>query len=121
MQAGTILSKDDLSVARVLSTGRPATGFDALRGTQDSGRDDARELIYRRADGGERAGQDGQGAILTIRDGPVALTADVIARTGGGMGEPVTVYNAQTNKILSGVVTGPDRKSNSMLPGGDAE
>jgi len=60
----------------------------------------------------------GSGAIFVVHDGPVALTADVIARTGGGLGESVTVYNAQTNRILSGTVTGPDRVE-LVLPGGE--
>jgi flagella basal body P-ring formation protein FlgA len=46
------------------------------------------------------------------------LTADVVARTGGGLGDSVTVYNAETNKLLSGTVTGPDRVE-LVLPGGD--
>ena len=62
----------------------------------------------------------GSGAILIVRDGPVALTADVIARTGGGLGESVTVYNAQTRKLLSGTVIGPDRVE-LVLPGGEPE
>jgi flagella basal body P-ring formation protein FlgA len=62
--------------------------------------------------------KSGAGVILVIHDGPVALTADVVARTDGGLGETVTVYNAKTNKILSGTVTGPDRVELD-LPGED--
>ena len=56
-----------------------------------------------------------------MRDGPVSLTADVIARTGGGLGESVTVYNEQTNRILSGTVTGPNRVELTLPEGEEAE
>ena len=62
--------------------------------------------------------RSGSGVILIVRDGPVALTADVIARTDGGLGDEVTVYNAKTNKVLSGTVTGPNRVE-LQLPGED--
>jgi len=50
----------------------------------------------------------GSSIVFIVHDGPVALSADVIARTGGGMGDIVSVYNPQTRTALSGVVTGPN-------------
>lgn len=120
LQAGTILTKDDLAVARVLSNGRPPVDFDALVGRKIRAATTRGSLIYPEQTMVNELVKIGQGAILIIRDGPVALTADVVARTAGGMGDTVTVYNSQTNKILSGVVTGPAQVELD-LPGGDAE
>jgi len=60
----------------------------------------------------------GQAAILVVRDGPVALTVDVVARTGGAVGDTVTVFNPQTQKAIAAVVTGPNRVE-LTLPGGE--
>ena len=60
----------------------------------------------------------GQAAILLVRDGPVALTVDVVARTGGAVGDTVTVFNPQTQKAIAAVVTGPNRVE-LTLPGGE--
>jgi hypothetical protein len=103
LSPGTLLGPDDLTLARVLSNGRPAVAVAALVVEQTA----VNELV-----------KAGAGAILVVHDGPVALTADVIARSGGGLGESVTVYNAQTNRLLSGVVTGPNRVE-IVLPGGE--
>ena len=62
----------------------------------------------------------GSTVVLIVRDGPVALSADVVARTAGGMGDVVAVYNPQTKKALSGVVTGPNRVE-LTLPAGASE
>jgi flagella basal body P-ring formation protein FlgA len=51
----------------------------------------------------------GQPAILVVHDGGVALAADVVARTGGAVGDIVTVFNPTTQKALAAVVTGPSR------------
>jgi len=60
----------------------------------------------------------GQAAILVIHDGPVSLMADVIARTGGAIGDTVTVVNLQTQRAVAGIVTGPNRVE-LTLPGGE--
>ena len=62
----------------------------------------------------------GQAAILVIHDGTVALMADVIARTGGAIGDTVTVVNPQTQKAIAAVVTGPNRVE-LTLPGGNSQ
>jgi flagella basal body P-ring formation protein FlgA len=51
----------------------------------------------------------GSTVVLIVRDGPVALAADVVARNSGGLGDTVAVYNPGTKKALTGVVTGPNR------------
>ncbi len=49
----------------------------------------------------------GSTVVFIVRDSGVAVTADAIARTGGGLGDQVFVFNTSTHKALSGVVTGP--------------
>jgi flagella basal body P-ring formation protein FlgA len=51
----------------------------------------------------------GSPVVLIVHDGSVALAADVIARTSGGLGETVTVYDEGARKMLSGLVTAPSR------------
>jgi flagella basal body P-ring formation protein FlgA len=113
-----LLTADDLTTARVLSNGRPAVAVASLVGRKLRAATTRGAQIFYEQTGVNQLVKAGSGAILIVRDGPVALTADVIARTGGGLGESVTVYNAQTNRILSGTVTGPDRVE-LVLPGGD--
>jgi flagella basal body P-ring formation protein FlgA len=117
---GAILGPDDLTLARVLSNGRPSVDLGSLVGRKIRAATPRGAVIFVEQTSVNELVKAGSGAILVVHDGPVALTADVIARTGGGLGESVTVYNAQTNKLLSGVVTGPDRVE-LVLPGGDSE
>src|SRR6202035_2219804 len=100
---------DDLVLARVLSNGRPAVDLNSLVGRKIRMATPRGAAIFVEQNSVNELVKAGSGAILVVRDGPVVLTADVIARTGGGLGESVTVYSAQTKKLLSGTVTGPDR------------
>jgi flagella basal body P-ring formation protein FlgA len=106
---GLLLTADDVTVARVLSNGRPTVDPTVLLGRKIRSATARGAQIFIEQTAVNELVKAGSGAILVVHDGPVALTADVIARTGGGLGESVTVYNAQTNRILSGTVTGPDR------------
>jgi flagella basal body P-ring formation protein FlgA len=115
---GTLLAPADLTTARVLSNGRPAVDIAALAGRKLRAATPAGAQIFVEQTSVNELVKAGSGAILIVRDGSVALTADVVARTGGGLGDSVTVYNAETNKLLSGTVTGPDRVE-LVLPGGD--
>jgi flagella basal body P-ring formation protein FlgA len=117
---GAILGADDLTLARVPSNGRPSVDVASLLGRKIRAATPRGAVIFVEQTMINELVKAGSGAILVVHDGPVSLTADVIARTGGGLGESVTVYNAQTNKVLSGTVTGPDRVELS-LPGGDTE
>lgn len=117
---GAILGEGDLTLARVLSNGRPAVDIASLTGRKIRAATPRGAIVFVEQTAVNELVKAGTGAILVVRDGPVALTADVIARTGGGLGESVTVYNAQTNRILSGIVVGPDRVE-LVLPGGDTE
>jgi len=115
---GALLGNNDLTLARVLSNGRPAVDIVSLVGRKIRAATPRGAQIFVEQTAVNELVKAGSGAILVVRDGPVSLTADVIARTGGGLGESVTVYNAQTNRILSGIVTGPDRVE-LVLPGGE--
>jgi flagella basal body P-ring formation protein FlgA len=115
---GALLATEDLTVARVLSNGRPSVDVTALVGRRIRSATPRGAQIFFEQTAVNELVKAGSGAILVVHDGPVALTADVIARTGGGLGESVTVYNAQTNRLLSGIVTGPDRVE-LVLPGGE--
>jgi flagella basal body P-ring formation protein FlgA len=117
---GAILGPEDLTLARLLANGRPAVDLTALVGRKVRAATPRGAALFVEQTSVNELVKAGAGAILIIRDGPVALTADVIARSGGGLGESVTVYNAQTRKILTGTVTGPDRVE-LVLPGGDPE
>ncbi len=115
---GELLTADDLTVARVPANGRPSVDVGVLVGRKLRAATSRGAQIFVEQTGINQIVKAGSGAILVVHDGPVALTADVIARTGGGLGESVTVYNAQTNKVLNGTVTGPDRVE-LTLPGGE--
>jgi flagella basal body P-ring formation protein FlgA len=117
---GTLLSPDDVTLSRVLSNGRPAVDVASLVGRMLRAATPRGAEIFVEQTSVNQLVKAGSGAILVVRDGPVALIADVVARTGGGLGESVIVYNSQTNKLLSGTVTGPDRVE-LTLPGEDGE
>ena len=115
---GAILVPDDLTMQRVLSTGRPGVDIGALAGRRMRVAANHGALVFVEQTAIVDLVKSGAGVILIVRDGPVSLTADVIARNDGGLGESVTVYNAKTNKVLSGTVTGPNRVE-LALPGED--
>jgi flagella basal body P-ring formation protein FlgA len=117
---GAILTADDLVLQRVLANGRPAVDVNALIGRKIRAATPRGAAIFVEQTGVNELVKAGSGVILVVRDGPVVLTADVTARTGGGLGESVTVYSGQTKKLLSGIVTGPDRVE-LVLPGGETE
>jgi flagella basal body P-ring formation protein FlgA len=117
---GAILGSGDLTLSRVLSNGRPSVEVASLTGRKIRSATSRGAVIFVEQTSVNELVKAGSGAILVVRDGPVALTADVIARTGGGLGESVTVYNSATNKLLSGTVIGPDRVE-LVLPGGETE
>jgi flagella basal body P-ring formation protein FlgA len=106
---GAILTADDLTLARLPYTGRPGQDIASLLGRKLRAAAYHGAPVYSEQTGVNEIVHAGSGVILVVHDGPVSLTADVVARTGGGLGDSVTVYNAKTNKILSGTVTGPDR------------
>jgi flagella basal body P-ring formation protein FlgA len=115
---GTVLAPEDLAMARVASTGRPAVGVDVLVGRRLNVATAVGAALYVEETMPNAVVKAGQAAILVIHDGIVALVADVIARTGGAIGDTVTVVNPQTQKAIAAVVTAPNRVE-LTLPGGE--
>jgi flagella basal body P-ring formation protein FlgA len=107
MVPGTVLSADDLEMARVPYMGRPGNGIDALVGRKVQGSVLKGQPVTIDTTTVNQIVKAGSTVILIVRDNGVAVSADVIARTSGGLGDQVSVYNASTNKALSGTVTAP--------------
>jgi flagella basal body P-ring formation protein FlgA len=117
---GAVIARDDVALARVASNGRPAVGTDTLVGRKLNAATPKGAPLYVEQTVANTVVKAGQAAILVIHDGPVALTADVIARTGGALGDTVTVVNPQTQKAIAAIVTGPNRVE-LTLPGGEQQ
>jgi flagella basal body P-ring formation protein FlgA len=107
MVPGTVLSADDLTMARVPSQGRPGNGIDVLLGRKLTSSLLKGQPVTIAATTENQIVKAGATVVLIVRDGAVQVTADAIARTSGGLGDQVSVYNPSTNKALSGTVTGP--------------
>jgi len=105
---GTVLSAGDLAMARVPFTGRPGNGIDALVGRKVTGSLLKGQPVRIEATTVNQIVKAGSTVVLVVRDSGVQVTADVIARTSGGLGDEVSVYNPSTNKALSGTVTAPN-------------
>jgi flagella basal body P-ring formation protein FlgA len=114
---GAVLSAADLALARIAANGRPAIGGESLIGRRLNVATAKGAPLYVEQTVPDLLVKAGQAAILVIRDGMVALTADVVARTGGALGDTVTVLNPQTQKAIAAIVTGPNRVE-LTLPGG---
>jgi flagella basal body P-ring formation protein FlgA len=115
---GAVLAECDLALARVASNGRPAVGTDVLVGRKLTSATVKGAPLYVEQTVPDTIVKAGQAAILMVHDGPVALTVDVVARTGGAVGDTVTVFNPQTQRAIAAVVTGPNRVE-LTLPGGE--
>jgi flagella basal body P-ring formation protein FlgA len=115
---GAVLADSDLALARVASNGRPAVGTDVLVGRKLMSATVKGAPLYVEQTVPDTVVKAGQAAILMVRDGGVALTVDVVARTGGAIGDTVTVFNPQTQRAIAAVVTGPNRVE-LTLPGGE--
>jgi flagella basal body P-ring formation protein FlgA len=115
---GRVLAESDLALARIASNGRPAVGVDVLVGRKLSSATAKGAPLYVEQTVPDTVVKPGQAAILLVRDGIVVLTVDVVARTGGAIGDTVTVFNPQTHKAIAAVVTGPNRVE-LVLPGGE--
>jgi len=105
---GTVLTPGDLATQRVPSYGRAGIDPAALIGRQLHTTVARGAVVYVEQTGLPLLVRAGQPALLIVRDGGVSLSADVVARTGGALGESVSVWDPQTQRALSGVVTGPN-------------
>jgi flagella basal body P-ring formation protein FlgA len=106
---GAVLTPADLVLARVAWNGRPAVGTDVLVGRKLRAATPKGAPLYVEQTAPDDVVKAGQPAILVVHDGGVALAADVVARTGGAVGDVVTVVNPSTQKALAATVTGPSR------------
>ena len=115
---GRVLAESDLALARIASNGRPAVGLEVLVGRKLNSATVKGAPLYVEQTVPDTVVKPGQAAILLVRDGIVVLTVDVVARTGGAIGDTVTVFNPQTHKAIASVVTGPNRVE-LVLPGAE--
>ena len=113
---GTVLTSADVAMGRVPFAGRQPNGTQVLVGRKTIAAYVKGQSIFIESTSVDQIVKAGSTVIMVVHDGDVRLTADVIARTGGGLGDQVSVFNPQTNKQLSGVVTGPG-KVELELPG----
>jgi len=118
--AGTLLAADDLVMQRVPFTGRNGNGIDTLVGRRANGTFLKGQPVTLESTLVNQLVKAGSTVILIVRDGGVSLTADVIARTGGGLGDQVYVWNPSTQKALSAVVTAPNTVELDITEGDSA-
>jgi flagella basal body P-ring formation protein FlgA len=104
---GTVLSADDVTTARVPFTGVAPNGVDVLIGRQVDSAVLKGQPVRVLSTSVNQIVKAGSTIVFIVRDSGVAISADAIARTGGGLGDQVFVYNPSTHKALSGIVTGP--------------
>ena len=114
---GSRLDAGDVTIARVPFSGHFSNGTNVLVGRRILGEITAGQPVYLDRTQTDQIVKPGATVIMIVRDGGVSLVADVVARTGGGLGDQVSVYNASTNKMLSGTVIGPDRVELNIDPG----
>ncbi len=120
LQAGAVLTNEDVTIGRVESNGRPPVETAMLLGRKLNVGVGGGKPLYFEQTGINQLVTPGQPVVYILHDGPVSISADVVARSGGGMGQMVAVYNPTTRKALSGIVTGPGQVEYT-LPGGDAQ
>jgi flagella basal body P-ring formation protein FlgA len=108
LAAGDVLGPDDLSYARLPFNGRPGLDIATFVGRKVRAVIARGEVVYPELTAVNEIVRAGMPALLIVHDGPVRLAADVVARTSGGLGDSVTIFNPQTGRALSGVVTGPN-------------
>lgn len=108
LPAGTVLGPDDLTSGRMPFSGRPDIDVETVVGRKIRAAVAGGAVVLPEMTTVNVIVRAGMPAVLIVHDGPVRLAADVIARTSGGLGEYVTVFNPQTQRALSGVVTGPN-------------
>jgi len=118
---GTVLQAGDVTMARVPFIGRLQNGTQVLVGRRTIAAVVSGQPIYIESTSADQIVKPGATVILIIRDGGVAVMSDVIARTGGGLGDMVLLYNPVTNKQLSGIVTGPGRVELQISGGDDSQ
>jgi len=107
--AGTVLEPGDVAMARVPSNGRLPNGTKVLIGRKIFEAFRKGQPIAIEETATNQIVKPGSMVVFIVNDGGVSVVTEVLARTGGGLGDEVSVYNSATNKMLSGTVIGPDR------------
>jgi flagella basal body P-ring formation protein FlgA len=107
--AGTVIAADDVTMARVPSNGRLGNGTQVLVGRKIFVPFRKGQPVYVEETQTNQIVKPGSSVVLIVNDGDVSVVAEGVARTGGGLGDEVSVYNPSTNHTLSGTVIGPDR------------
>jgi flagella basal body P-ring formation protein FlgA len=105
---GTIVSADDLTYARVPFGGRQPLEIATFVGRKMRSTVAHGDVLYPEFITVNEIVHAGMPALLIVHDGPVRLAADVVARSSGGLGDHVSIYDPQTQRVLSAIVTGPD-------------
>lgn len=116
---GTVLSAGDIAIERVPFSGQHSNGAQALVGRKIVAAFRAGNPVFIEQTQTNEIVKPGASVVLIVRDSGVSVVADVVARTGGGLGDEVNIYNPQTNKMLTGTVIGPDRVELNLS--GDAQ
>ncbi len=106
---GTVLSSSDVKMARVPFDGQRINGTRALIGRRVLSATRAGQAIPIESTQVNQIVKAGSTIVMIVQDGGVSVVADVVARSSGGLGDEISVYNPQTQKTLSGTVVGPDR------------
>lgn len=105
---GTVLSEDDVELARLPLNGRPSNGTDVLVGRRLDGAVTKGSPVTIAQTQVNQIVKAGSTVVFTIVNGGVTISSDATARTSGGMGDQVVVFNNETHKQLTGTVTGPN-------------
>lgn len=113
--AGTVLAASDVKVSRVPTFGRPGNGTQVLVGRKIVCAFRKGQPVYIEETQTNMIVKPGSSVVLIVNDGGVSIVAQAVARTGGGLGDEVSIYNPSTNKMLSGTVVGPDRVELDIL------
>ncbi|HEX8805712.1 MAG TPA: flagellar basal body P-ring formation chaperone FlgA, partial [Candidatus Aquilonibacter sp.] len=106
---GAVLSDDDVKMARTVYTGQPTNGAEVLLGRRIIAAVRAGAPITIEGTRVDQIVKAGNTVTLIVDNNGVRIAADVVARTSGGLGDEVSIFNPQTNKVLTGTVVGPDR------------
>jgi flagella basal body P-ring formation protein FlgA len=118
LAAGSIVAVDDLAYINVPFNGRPALEIASFVGRKVRGLVARGAILYPELTSVNEIVRAGMPAVLIVRDGSVMLAADGVARSSGGLGDYVTIFNPQTQRVLSGIVTGPNTVE-LTLPGSE--
>lgn len=113
--AGTVLTAGDVAMERVPYFGRMPNGTQVLVGRKIVAPFRKGQPIYVEETQSNQIVKPGSSVVLIVNDGGVSVVAEAVARTGGGLGDEVSVFNPSTNKTLSGTVVGPDRVELDIL------